>query len=138
MPNGTFHYIAHKTTFHSQFAIHDKESFWEILGGQADSVKKLTVFIPISSIQKIKLDSLVTIYTQRTPYDYAFVGMRCGAAAYDILSKIGILKKYSHRKTYLKIFYPEKLRVRLLKLAQQHKWTIERQVGSKRRKWERR
>ena len=136
VPHGDFHYFAHKDNYSSKFATHDQQSFWEIFGGSSESVKKLTILIPISANQKLKLDSIYNAYTQQTPYDYAFVGMRCGAAAYDLLSQIGIFKKLSYRKAYLKIFYPKKLRKRLLKKATQNKWTINKQEGTNRRKWE--
>jgi len=136
IPHGGFHYFAHKDNYCSKFATHDLKSFWEIFGGSSDSVKKLTIVIPISLSQKLKLDSIYNAYTQHPPYDYAFVGMRCGAATYDILSQIELLKKYTYRKTYLKIFYPKKIRKRLLKEATQNKWTLYRQEGTKRRKWE--
>jgi len=136
IPHGGFHYFAHKDNYCSKFATHDLKSFWEIFGGSAESVKKLTIVIPITLRQKLKLDSIYNAYSQKTPYDYAFVGMRCGSAAYDILSQIELLKKYSYRKTYLKIFYPKKIRKRLLKKATQNKWTLDKQEGTKRRKWE--
>lgn len=134
---GNFHYIAHKKDCHSRFAIHNPTEFWEIFGGETDSVKKLSVTIPITAVQKRILDSLTQTYTSNTPYDYAFIGMRCGAATYDILSQLGIVKSYSHRKTYRKIFYPKKLRKRILKMAQRNHWEITRQAGTRRRKWER-
>jgi hypothetical protein len=136
VPHGDFHYIEHKDNFNSKFAIHNIESFWEIFGGSTESVKKLSILIPITLSQKLKLDSIANVYTLNQPYDYAFIGMRCGAASYDLLSQIGILTKYSHRKTYLKIFYPKKIRKRLLKKAQQNNWTTYRQEGTPRRKWE--
>jgi len=136
VPYGDFHYFAHKDKYSSKYATHDLKSFWEIFGGSSESVKKLTIVIPISLSQKLKLDSISKAYTQQTPYDYAFIGMRCGAAAYDIISQIGLLKKYTYRKTYMKIFYPKKIRKRLLKQAVQNKWSINKQEGTHRRKWE--
>jgi hypothetical protein len=62
--------------------------------------------------------------------------MRCGAASYDILGQLDILTKYSCSKTYKKIFYPKKLRKRLFKKATENGWTIVRQEGSIKRKWE--
>lgn len=136
VPQGKFHYIAQKDNFSSKFAIHDDIAFWEIFGGSADSVKKLTIIIPISSSQKQKLDSIANTYINETPYDYAFVGMRCGAAAYDILSQIGLFEKYAYRKTIMKVFYPKKLRKKLLNKATQNSWTIHKQIGTNKRNWE--
>lgn len=116
--------------------IADETGFWQVLGGNADSVKKAVVLIPVTQLQKQKFDSLQHAYLRQTPYDYALIGMRCGAAIYQILGQLGILKQYSYRKTYTKIFYPKKLRRRLFDLAKQKGWAIEMQAGSARRKWE--
>jgi hypothetical protein len=136
VPSGEFHVFAKNKERHSAFAVHTPKSFWQIFGSSTDSVKKTTIEIPITRLQKQKLDSVSKAYRSQTPYDYAFFGMRCGAAAYDILSKLGILKKYSYRKTYRKIFYPRKLRKRLIKKAKKNKWTIRMTEGTKKRKWE--
>lgn len=137
-PRGTFHVFTHKKPRkrHSHFTYHDKSSFYSILGGPADSNKQLCVTIPLTEEQYRLLDTLQKKYLAQTPYDYAFFGYRCGAAAYDVLSRLGILKKYNHRKTYMKIFYPKKLRKRLIKKAAANGWKMERKEGTKRRKWE--
>jgi len=64
-------------------------------------------------------------------------GMRCAASTYEILAQIGLLPQYSHFKTYMKIFYPRRLRKRLLAKAEQNNWTITRYEGTPKRKWER-
>jgi len=137
LPYGDLHYVAHNKDLHSSFDIHTKESFWKILGARSSAVKKMTIVIPITKQQKLKLDSIAAAYTHQTPYDYAFIGMRCGAAAYDILSQLNLLKQYSYRKTYMKIFYPRKLRRRLMRKAEIYKWVIMKEEGTKSRKWER-
>jgi len=133
---GDFHLLAKKENRHSCYAEHTESSFYAILGGDADSMKKLVVTIPVSAEQKKKFDSISVAYLHETPYDYALVGMRCGAAAYEILAQLGIVKSYSYKKTYRKIFYPRKLRKRLLARAESKGWTLYRQQGSDRRKWE--
>lgn len=125
-----------KDNRHSSYAVHSPDQFYAILGGNSDSVKKAIVYIPVSHQQKQEFDSIATAYLKQTPYDYALVGMRCGAAAYDILGQLDILTNYSYRKTYKKIFYPKKLRKRLFKKATENGWIIVRQDGSNKRKWE--
>ncbi|MFN6943775.1 MAG: hypothetical protein ACK4ND_02435 [Cytophagaceae bacterium] len=120
IPYGKFHWVEKKYDRHSKFTIHSNKAFWEIMGGPSDKVKKASVIIPVSTHQKSILDSLSQAYIKNTPYDYAFIGMRCGSATYDLLAEAGILKKFSHRKTYLKIIYPKKLRKRLYKKAYQY------------------
>lgn len=137
VPDGGFHYRAHKTDFRSRFVVDDHRTFWEIFGDSAETVKQLSIHIPISAVQKRTFDSLSKAYLARTPYDYAFWGMRCGAAAYDILAQLGVVEYYPPRKTFKKIFYPKKLRKRLLKEAQSRNWTLHTRAGTERRKWER-
>lgn len=137
VPSGDFHVFGKKNDRHSQFAFHTQKSFWEIFGSPADSVKQASVVIPISLQQHLELDSYIIKYRNNTPYDYAFFGMRCGAAAYDLLGKIDIVKPWPYKKTSRKIFFPAKLRKRLFKMAERENWNIIRQEGTERRKWER-
>lgn len=137
VPNGKFHWFSKKNNRHSSYAVHSAHSFYGILGGQPDSVKKAIVYIPVSRQQKQQFDSIAAAYLAQTPYDYALFGMRCGAASYEILGQLNILPRYPNSKTYKKIFYPKKLRKRLFRKAGQNGWTIVRENGSDRRKWER-
>jgi hypothetical protein len=136
VPSGSFHVFAKKKEKHSRFTTHSSDSFWTIMGSHHDSVKKLSVFIPVSAKQALLFDSLSKAYAAQTPYDYAFFGMRCGAAAYDVLAKIGVVKKFRYRKTYRKIFYPKRLRKRLIRKAKKNGWKMLKHEGSERRKWE--
>lgn len=136
LPSGQFHWFAKKNNRHSTYAVHSVDSFYAILGGNPDSVKKAIVYIPVSRQQKQSFDSITNAYLEQTPYDYALFGMRCGAAAYDILGQLDIMTNYSYGKTYKKIFYPKKLRKRLFKKATENNWTINRQDGSTKRIWE--
>ena len=133
---GNFHVFSNKNNMHSRFALHGSRNFYEILGGKSDSVKKAIVFVPITKEQKQIFDSLSSAYLNQTPYDYALFGMRCGAAAYEILAQLGILPAYSIKKTSKKILYPEKLRKRLFEKAVANRWPIWRQNGSSKRIWE--
>ena len=136
LPSGKFHYIAKKDNRHSTYAVHSVDNFYAILGGNKDSVKKAIVYIPITKHQKQQFDSIAMVYLKQTPYDYALIGMRCGAAAHDILGQLNVLPNYSYGKTYKKIFYPKKLRKRLFKKAIENGWSIVTQEGSLERKWE--
>ena len=136
LPKGKFHWIAKNKNRHSTYAVHSVNNFYGILGGNPDSVKKMVVYIPVSLQQKKKFDSITNVYLSKTPYDYALIGMRCGAATYDILGQSGILPKYNHGKIYRKIFYPKKLRKLLIEKASEQNWIVVRQEGSLSRKWE--
>jgi hypothetical protein len=137
VPSDKFHVFSDKLDFHSRFVSHSRASFYALFGSDPDSVKRAIIEIPINAQQRLCLDSLIGEYFHKTPYDYAFFGMRCGAAGYDILSKIGLLKPWSQNKIQRRIFYPRRLRKRLFDLAQEKNWKVELFTGTKRRKWER-
>jgi hypothetical protein len=136
LPQGSFHVFKKENNRHSTYAEHDTISFYGILGGEPNSMKKAVVYIPITLQQKQRFDSIAAAYLAETPYDYALVGMRCGSAAYEILARLGILEQYGRKKTAKKIFYPKKLRKRLLRKAAANHWTMTRQEGTYRRQWE--
>ncbi|MBO9202189.1 MULTISPECIES: hypothetical protein [Niastella] len=136
LKKGELHWFAKEKNRHSRYGVHSEKQFYSLFHYNPDSVKSAIIYIPVSARQKQQFDSITAAYLKQTPYDYAFIGMRCGAAAYDILAQLHILPRYSYRNTYRKIFYPKKLRTRLLKEAAQHGWRVVRQNGSTTRKWE--
>lgn len=136
-PSGKFHYISHRNNRHSHFTTHDTTNFWEIFGTEKEKVERMSVWIPITLAQKKILDSVAQEYLNHTPYDYAFIGMRCGAAAYNVLSKINIVNKRSRFGTYMRIFYPRKLRRKLMRKARKNGWKIQKVEGTVTRNWER-
>ena len=135
-PKARFHLFAKRQIINSRYTTHDTTSFYAIMGGHPDSAKKTIITIPITAGQKRVLDSLQAAYHAKCPYDYAFFGMRCGAAAYDVLSQAGIVEKYSFGRTWRKIFYPRRLRRKLEKAAPLRGYKIERRAGTSRRIWE--
>lgn len=137
MKSGKIHWISNNKNKRSRYTVHETEAFWGIFRYPTSQVKRTTIAIPITIDQKMQLDSIAENYLKQTPYDYAFFGMRCGAATYEILGKLGILPAYSIRKTCLKIFYPKKLRMRLLRKAADNQWSVTTRQGSSTRKWER-
>ena len=133
---GKQHIFAKRKDRHSIYRMIDSTTFWNIMGTDGDRVKRLTIFIPVHSVQSQKLDSITGTYLAETPYDYAVFGMRCGASTYEILAQLGILKQYSYFWTYMKIFYPRKLRKRLIAKAETFNWSMTRKEGTERRRWE--
>ena len=133
---GSFHLITSKLNKHSCYILSTPSKFNSILGGDCKKVKTLTILIPIKPEQYQKLDSISKAYLAESPYDYALLGMRCGAASYDLLAQLDILPRYTYRKTSLKILYPKILRRQLLEKAELNGWAMIRQDGSNRRVWE--
>jgi hypothetical protein len=133
---GAFHIVSNKRNKHGRYFITTNGKFKCIFGGDSTCTKTLTIFIPVSSDQCKKLDSLSQCYCSESPYDYALFGMRCAAASYDLLAQVNIVPRYSHSRTYKKIFYPKLLRKMLIKKAEENGWVMIRHEGSKRRIWE--
>lgn len=131
-PTGRVHMISHNRNCHSQFNgkhTHNQPPY-------PKGYKVVSFTIPISEEQYRQLNKIHADYLEKPPYDYAFFGMRCAAATQDILSQIGIVKKKKRLNTIYSTFYPKKLRKRMFKLAEEKKYTVERQVGRPTRKWE--
>lgn len=131
-PGYPFHYVARKKKRSSSFVSRPT-------GGQAPyskGDKYVTFIIPISEDQHSKINQIHANYCKDTPYDYAFLGMRCASATQDILGQIGVVKPRRHFHNVLTTFYPKKLRKRLFKLSAQKNYQIIKQEGRSTRKWE--
>jgi hypothetical protein len=131
-PTGKVHIVAHKKNLHGSFGISNTNG--EMPYGPEE--KFTTFYIPINSEQYAMTKKIMEGYLTNTPYDYAFFGMRCAAAANDLLGQIGVLKKRNRLGYMTKSFYPKKLRKRLFKLATKNNWKIDMQDGKSTRKWE--
>ena len=131
--NGKWHIFPHKSRSAGKYRI-DKDLKWH---GDTGALKITTVIIPITKMQLDKFREAEQMYFSKTPYDYAFLGMRCAAGAYDFLSKAEVCKPKSRFVIISKNFYPKRLRVKLLKRAQKENWQVLRQEGRNTRKWER-
>lgn len=131
-PVGRNHIFAHRKNYHASF---QKESHASWVNDTSD-MKYLSVKIPV---EKEEADSLVKIFNMwigKTPYDYAFFGVRCASCAYNGLSNIGLLKKRSKFGFTYKYFYPKLLRKHLLKKAKYNQWKMVSHRGRMTRKWE--
>lgn len=104
--------------------------------GDTGLLKRTTITIPITEQQLLQVRQLKQHYLESSPYDYAFFGMRCAAAAYDVLGQAGISRKRSRVGIITTNFYPKRLRVKLLKRAKKEHWIVERQPGRVTRRWE--
>lgn len=102
-----------------------------------DTSSKVTTFIiPLTIEQYNKLNIINQTYCKKTPYDYAFFGMRCASTAQDVLGQIGVVKKKSRFSNIVTTFYPKKLRKRLFKLAIKNNYIVIKSSGRFSRKWE--
>lgn len=113
--------------------------YWEYLKDFEEQVadkKYITFVVPLSEEQYVKLKSILMAYIDESPYDYAFFGMRCAAAAYDVLSQIGIFEHKSMTANVISNFYPRLFRRKMLLLARKKGYTVMRIKGRKTRIWE--
>ena len=133
-PYADFHVFAHKKNITGKFVA---TPITEWLNDTSNSGHQyLTITIPVSDAQYDLLSSIHKQYVQQSPYDYAFIGMRCANATYDILSKGGFFPVYSRSKNIRKHFYPKPLRKKMVRWAKQHNYPMVFHQGSDRRKWE--
>jgi hypothetical protein len=130
--NGSFHLFAHKKKPRSSFDTKNSEGKPAYMGGW----KYASVWIPLTEEQYDRVKQVLENYTNKSPYDYAFFGMRCASATHDILAQTGILKSRSNFYYILTTFYPKKLRKRLFRLAETRSYKIIKQEGRTTRKWE--
>lgn len=131
--NGQWHIFGHKKKIVGKYRI-DKNLIW---CGDTGKLKITTILIPVSKHQLEKFEIAKRDYLETSPYDYAFFGMRCAAAAYDILSEAQVCEYRSRLGIISKNFYPKRLRVKLLRRAKKENWEVLRQEGRSTRKWER-
>jgi len=109
----------------------NKSIYWN-----SETDKWTEVIVPVSQEQYMYLQVLIDSFASKTPYDYAIFGMRCAAASYDVLSKIGLFKEYPNTKNVATHFYPKLLRKKVLKWAEENNYSIITHDGRTSRKWE--
>ena len=133
VPGNGLHIFAHKKNLSGIFS--SKRTYG--LPPYPPGHKFVTFIIPVSAEQYQKINEINSCYCKQAPYDYAFFGMRCASAAYEVLSHLDIVKERSNFSNVCKNFYPKKLRKKLLRLARKNNWIVIRKQGRVSRKWER-
>ncbi len=129
-----------KRNFNSCFRTVTVSRMWNCLGNHynnIDSLRRAVFVIPITPAQRLLLDSLVDRYTDQTPYDYAFFGMRCASSTYDVLQTAGILPKSD--MIWYNVFTTQEFRYLLYREYLRNKdkgWELYTVKGSQSRKWE--
>jgi len=127
--------------FNSCFRIYSAHRAWTVLGNyynNIDSLRRATFVIPITAAQKQRLDSIARTYSEKTPYDYSFLGMRCASASYEVLASAGIVTGYK-RNFWYNIFTTRRFRYELYKEYLNNKdkgWRLYTCKGSQSREWE--
>jgi len=131
-PQGKFHVFGHRKNCHSRF---DSKPILQWMEDSA-GMKYTSIAIPITATQYQQLTEIHQKYRLQTPYDYAFFGMRCAAATYEILSQLDLLPPRNRHRLVVRYFYPKRLRKKLLKIADKRHYAVHRQAGRPTRKWE--
>jgi hypothetical protein len=113
--------------------------YWEYLKDFEDQVadkKYVTYLVPITDQQYTWLRTILMTYLDNPPYDYAFFGMRCASATYDILSQIGLFDRKNRTANIISNFMPRLFRSKMAELARKNGYTVVRVKGRKTRIWE--
>lgn len=137
------HLIAssHHKNFNSCFRIYTERRMWTVLGNyynNLDSLRRAVFVIPVTAAQRRILDSLATAYTTSTPYDYAFLGMRCASATYEVLLAAGVVTGVKHNLWY-NVFTTQDFRYLLYREYLRNKdigWQLYTCKGSRSRTWD--
>jgi hypothetical protein len=133
--------------FNACFRIYTEKRSWNVLGNyynNIDSLRRAVFIIPVTATQQHQLDSLATAYTQHTPYDYAFFGMRCASASYQFLKEAGLVTEYKHHiwfnifttRDFRNALYKDYVRNRDKDKDKGKGWRLETTRGSLSRQWE--
>lgn len=135
---GPVHVFQKPKKKNGKYELQSDTAFYHIMDEEkvVDSVKTLIVSIPITAQQRKDFEDVCARYIAETPYDYAFFGVRCGSSTYDVLAQIGVLPELRYSKMWRKIFYPKKLRKRLITKAEKKQWKMRKKKGTKKRIWE--
>lgn len=129
------------TNFNSCFRIYSENRMWNVLGNHynnIDSLRRAVFVIPVTAAQHRILDSVARQYTRKSPYDYAFIGMRCASATYDVLQAAGIVPAIRHQLWY-NVFTTQEFRYLIYQEYLRNKdkgWQLYTCKGSVSRKWE--
>jgi hypothetical protein len=129
---GRFHIFARRNNLHSSYIYKKTEGRPAYKIGR----KFATFYIPVSYQQYEQAKEILNSYCQKTPYDYAFFGMRCASSAHQVLGQLGILEKKNNFKCIVSSFYPKKLRRKMFRLAKEKQYKYYLQKGRKTRDWE--
>jgi len=131
-PKGNCHVFGKKENANGYFNAKQKTNWVK----DTVSLKYATILIPLDDARYTKLKSTLDKYLQKSPYDYAVFGMRCAAATYDVLEEAGVVKKRSRMGKWVSFFYPQLLRRRMLKIADENNYAVVKTGGRKSRVWE--
>ncbi len=137
VPAGRFHKVARRDPKHSRFVVNNAADFWNVFGGSGGEMMTTRISIPVHEAQYREFLQIKDRYLAGTPYDYAFLGIRCASATDEILAKLAITRKRSYWGTIFGTFHPKVLRRRLLRMAPTLGWVVRQTPGSARRVWQR-
>ena len=119
----------------------DPAGFWQkeditVWGNKMFTEQYMQFCIPVTESQLTMLQQILDGYAKKTPYDYAFFGMRCMSAMYDVLGDIAILPIVPNWYVWAKYFYPRKFRRDLTRMAYKNGWVLQFIKGRDTRQWE--
>jgi hypothetical protein len=131
-PGGKCHVFGKKKNANGYFSNEQKQNWVK----DTATLKYTSVIIPLDGDNYLKVKNTLNNYLKKSPYDYAFFGMRCAAATYDVLEETNIVKKRRMLGKWVSFFYLQLLRRRLLKIAGANKYAVVKTKGRSSRRWE--
>lgn len=132
--NDDFHIFPRKNPY--AFNSNLKKIKYEDWINHIESKKMTSIEIPLNEAMHSYLKNLLKQYKLKTPFDYAFFGMRCASFTHYLLSKINIFSSTGWLQSIVLFPYPRKLRKELIKKAKLNSWKIYKISGSGTRTWE--
>ncbi|HMX40663.1 MAG TPA: hypothetical protein PK971_12115 [Saprospiraceae bacterium] len=129
------HVLPHRRHPVGKFQWRSREGFWRYFGLPSDSLKRSSVCLPATAAQQERLRAIAQQWAEQSPYDYAFIGVRCTSASYELLMSAGLLPERGRGAVILANFHPRQLRKHLLRRASREGWPVVRRNGTLRRIW---
>jgi hypothetical protein len=104
------HIFVNNDDFNSKFEVNTTEAWLK----RTEYEKITSIYFPINEAQKSKLNTIMSTYLIKSPYDYAFFGKRCASSTAEILSQSGIISPLSNIEIMTAFISPRPLRNTLL------------------------
>jgi hypothetical protein len=126
------HIFIDNADFNSKYEVNSKEAWLK----RTEYEKITSIYLPINSAQKDKLQAILDAYLLKVPYDYAFFGKRCAASTAEVLAQAGIFCPLSDFENAVAFLSPRPLRHTLLNLAENKGFQVVNKKGVDCRYWE--
>ncbi len=126
------HIFPNNADFNAKYEVNTKEAWLK----RTEYEKITSIHLPITHVQKNKLEQILKIHLIHVPYDYAFFGKRCASSTAEILSNSDIFSPLSNAEIMIAFLAPNPLRNTLINVANKQHFLINKKQGVDCRIWE--